>query len=66
VDKYCLLGNVNSSYTDFEDVDWSTDKVFDQTLVRVSRLKLKLQLLARRRDIDTIEDVRLGKLSLSP
>jgi len=52
---YYLIG-LKKVYPElFEDVNWSTDKVFDQTLLRAA--KLNIHLLARRRDIDTLDDI---------
>ncbi len=42
----------------FTNMPWSTPNVFDETVRRCRGLALSLYLLDKRRDIDTIEDIR--------
>ncbi len=50
---YYLIG-MKKYHTLFNDIDWSTEKVLDQTLKKASDLNVKL--LDEKRDIDTKED----------
>ena len=47
----------------FEAIDWSTERVLDQTLRRARGLRVFL--LETRRDIDTLEDLRAGAAGLA-
>ena len=59
---YYLIG-LNKETSDlFKEISWSTEKVLNQTLEKAERLSLKVQLLDRLRDIDTLEDLHLSKL----
>lgn len=42
----------------FEDIDWSTNRVFNQTLQKAKHLNLKVKILPCWYDIDTIEDLK--------
>ena len=42
----------------FEDIAWSTDRVFPATLERIAELGLRLELLPMASDIDTPADLR--------
>ena len=53
---YYLIG-MNDFYPAlFDNINWSTDKVFQQTLKRVLDLKLELATVTPLSDIDTIKD----------
>lgn len=55
---YYLLG-MNRMYTDlFEDKDWSTPHVFDDTLEQIKKKQLTFRLLPILNDIDTKEDLK--------
>jgi len=41
----------------FEKIDWSTEYVFKQTLLRIKQQNLSVHQMAVQRDIDTYEDV---------
>ena len=41
----------------FDEVDWSTEKVLDQTLAAVGRLGWNVKLLQSRSDVDTSDDL---------
>jgi rSAM/selenodomain-associated transferase 1 len=59
---YYLIG-LNKVQSDlFKGISWSTEKVLKQTLERAQQLSLKVQLLDRLQDIDTLEDLHLSKL----
>ena len=59
---YYLIG-LNKETSDlFKEISWSTEKVLNQTLEKAEKLSLKVQLLDRLRDIDTLEDLHLSKL----
>lgn len=53
---YYLLGMRGFFPTLFEHIDWSTEKVLDQTLQRAGALNLIPAFLPALSDIDTIED----------
>ncbi len=55
---YYLLGMKKNHIGIFENIDWSTDKVFKQTLHICERLKLSLFLLPALNDIDNEEDLK--------
>jgi len=42
----------------FEDIAWSTDRVFPATLERIAELGLRLELLPQASDVDTPDDLR--------
>jgi rSAM/selenodomain-associated transferase 1 len=57
---YYLLGVKRVYRALFEDIDWSTDSVLEQTRVRAEQLKLKVHLLPTWYDVD--ERVTLQRL----
>mgnify|MGYP000025680380 FL=1 len=59
---YYLIGLNKETPDLFKEISWSTEKVLNQTLEKAERLSLKVQLLDRLRDIDTLEDLHLSKL----
>ena len=59
---YYLIGLNKETPDLFKEISWSTEKVLNQTLEKAERLSLKVQLLDRLRDIDTVEDLHLSKL----
>jgi len=59
---YYLIGLNKETPDLFKEISWSTEKVLKQTLEKAERLSLKVQLLDRLRDIDTIEDLNLSEL----
>lgn len=58
---YYLLGLKNNTPKIFEEMEWSTENVFDITVKRLKELKLSWTELPKLRDIDNEEDL----LSLS-
>ena len=54
---YYLIGLKSLEYHLFENIDWSTEKVFGQTLDRAENLKLRMSFLPITRDVDTEEDL---------
>jgi len=57
---YYLLG-INKNNLDkiiFEDIDWSTDKVFKQTCNKIKILNKSKILLKKLNDIDTLSDLK--------
>lgn len=62
---YYLIGTSKFYPELFENIDWSTDRVFEQTIRNIEKLGLKSSKLEELRDIDTIEDLRnwMGKQS---
>lgn len=53
---YYLLGMNEFHPRLFDDIDWSTDRVFSQTLDRVNSLGLEYHLLEELNDVDYQED----------
>lgn len=45
----------------FKNIDWSTDKVFQQTLAVCDSLNLKVAFLQQLNDIDDVEDLKTQK-----
>lgn len=54
---YYLIGLVGARPGLFEDVPWSTDRVYEATMERVRGAGLRARALATERDIDTPEDI---------
>lgn len=52
---YYLIG-MNKYHNLFSEIDWSSEKVLDQTLKLATDLKVKL--LDEKRDIDTVDDAK--------
>jgi len=61
---YYLLGLSHFEGKIFQNINWGTDKVLNQTLGAVKRLGLTYSLLEERFDVDDIEDLVRLKLSL--
>jgi len=59
---YYLIGLKKEMPDLFKEISWSSEKVLKQTLERAERLSLKVQLLEKLRDIDTVDDLHLSKL----
>ena len=59
---YYLIGLKKEMPDLFKEISWSSVKVLKQTLERAERLSLKVQLLEKLRDIDTVDDLHLSKL----
>ena len=55
---YYLIGVRGHWPALFEDIDWSTDRVLQQTLARAERLGLSVQLLRSGYDVDRYEDLQ--------
>ena len=41
----------------FDEIEWSTERVWDQTLARAEALKLKVTSLPTNHDVDTVSDL---------
>ena len=55
---YYLLGLKAAHRRMFEDIDWSTERVAEQTLQRAREIDLEIQLLPAWYDVDDLEDLR--------
>lgn len=55
---YYLLGINKPNKELFEGIDWSTEKVFDQTLQIAKNKKMTYQILEELIDLDTFEDLK--------
>jgi rSAM/selenodomain-associated transferase 1 len=62
---YYLLGLNNHIPEIFQEIEWSTDRVLNQTLERIKDKKLSFELLKTLKDIDTLDDFnsQLGSLN---
>ena len=54
---YYLLGMKGGVKEVFDDVDWSTEKVFSQTVEKIKQQGLSFSLLPLLSDVDTVDDV---------
>lgn len=61
---YYLLGLTAPHMELFQGVDWSTSKVFPQTVSIVNKLGIKFALLEERFDVDTVDDLIILKKEL--
>ncbi|MGI9553735.1 MAG: TIGR04282 family arsenosugar biosynthesis glycosyltransferase [Thermodesulfobacteriota bacterium] len=62
---YYLIGLKSRNYPHiFEDIEWSSDSVFDETVKKVNYLNLKSIILERLNDVDDIDDVNEDVLKL--
>ena len=52
---YYLIG-MTQNYDIFENIPWSTSKVFEKTIEKIDKLGLKIKTLSVLYDIDTNED----------
>ncbi|SMO84631.1 TIGR04282 family arsenosugar biosynthesis glycosyltransferase [Gracilimonas mengyeensis] len=59
---YYLLGMCNFHPEVFEDIDWSTSKVREQTLDVIKANQWSYELLEELNDIDTVEDLEESEL----
>lgn len=57
---YYLIG-MKTPIQLFENIEWSTEKVFDTTIRKINDLNLSIHLLKKKRDIDTIKDLQFYK-----
>ena len=55
---YYVLGLKSAHRRLFEDIDWSTERVFDQTLARAAEIGLPVQVLPSWYDIDDVAGLR--------
>jgi rSAM/selenodomain-associated transferase 1 len=62
---YYLIGFRKATFSPraFEGIRWSTGSVFEKTLEALQREGLTVHTLRPLRDIDTVEDLRIGDLS---
>ncbi|MEP6700956.1 MAG: TIGR04282 family arsenosugar biosynthesis glycosyltransferase [Bacteroidota bacterium] len=58
---YYLLGMKQLHSQVFENINWSTDAVFEETRMKCDTLKLNYALLPVLRDIDRVEDLKYLK-----
>jgi len=55
---YSLIGLTSlAAITIFKDINWSTNSVFDETLLRIRELDIKSHILPTLEDIDLYEDL---------
>jgi rSAM/selenodomain-associated transferase 1 len=57
---YYLVGFNKKSYAAqiFDDISWSTDLVYEETLRKIEAYKLRYSVLDKINDMDTIDDIR--------
>ena len=54
---YYLIGLSEQNYAIFDGIDWSTSKVFDQTLTRIQAINKQLYVLPPWYDVDTPDNL---------
>ena len=55
---YYLIGLKSCNFPDvFEGIEWSTDKVFEETITKINLLNLKHIVLEKLNDVDDINDI---------
>lgn len=54
---YYLIGLSEQNYTIFDDIDWSTSRVFGQTLTRIQSINKRLYMLPPWYDVDTPDNL---------
>ena len=52
------------SVSEFNDIAWSTDRVFKQTLDRINELKINNKVLNYYNDIDEISDINSNVIKI--
>ncbi len=62
---YYLLGLKCFAPELFENIDWSTERVLNQTLDRINEKNLSYELLEKLKDIDTVNDLAELQRSLN-
>lgn len=58
---YYLIGLKQPQYVLFQDIDWSTNNVFKQTLEKAKKNHIGIKTLSTLNDIDTFEDLQTLK-----
>ena len=61
---YYLIGLSTFDFDIFDDISWSTDKVFDQTINKIRKQKLKYKILKELNDIDEVQDFNLNLINI--
>ncbi|MBK9247380.1 MAG: TIGR04282 family arsenosugar biosynthesis glycosyltransferase [Ignavibacteria bacterium] len=56
---YYLLGMNTLHASLFESIDWSTPKVYEQTIQKAEKLNCNVAILEQLTDIDTVDDMQL-------
>jgi uncharacterized protein len=59
---YYLLGMKKNNKNIFKNIDWSSEKVLEQTLEKIKTQNLTVALLKTLSDIDTLEDLQNSEL----
>jgi rSAM/selenodomain-associated transferase 1 len=59
---YYLIGLKKNNFRIFEDISWSSEFVVLQTLQRLDEIGYKVSLLDKKRDIDTLSDLKKSGL----
>lgn len=55
---YYLIGLKKPYKALFKNIDWGTNSVLERTLVQARKVKLKVALLPRLHDLDTLDDLK--------
>jgi rSAM/selenodomain-associated transferase 1 len=63
---YWLIGLKSEQPALFEGISWSSSSVFNETMDRATAAGLKVHLLRKLQDIDTIEDLRRFQSRITP
>lgn len=62
---YYLIGLKKQAEGLFDSIDWSTEKVLEQTLEKLTRKKESYFLLETKNDVDTYEDLKNSGMDLT-
>lgn len=62
---YYLIGCSHSTPNIFENIDWSTSRVFGQTIAQLDQRSYKYATLQKYNDVDELDDLRMLKTELN-
>jgi hypothetical protein len=61
---YYLTGMTRVIDAVFEGIEWGSDRVLSQTIAAANRAGMRVQTIANRYDVDTIDDLRRAEVDL--
>ena len=61
---YYLIGLNEINESIFEDIDWSTEKVYQQTLVKAEQNNIKIKNLEKQYDVDSVTEIKILYIDL--
>ena len=62
---YYLIGCSHSTPNIFENIDWSTSRVFGQTIAQLDQRNYKYAVLQKHNDVDELDDLRMLQRELN-